>query len=82
MARAQVDLDTVDITTNLTAEATLLNDEDTLAHDRLSLVNSLVAVYKIPGGGWENPLPSESDCSTPNVQPGAIALPVGGNVQS
>jgi multidrug efflux system outer membrane protein len=81
IARAQVDAGTVDITTVLTAETTLFSDEDTLVQDRLTLVNSLVALYKALGGGWEEPVTPESITLTPAVLPGAIALPVGGNVQ-
>ncbi len=46
---------TVDITTVLQAETTLLNDEDTLVQVRLARVQALVDLYKALGGGWVEP---------------------------
>ena len=52
IARAQMGAGTVDITTVLTAEATLFNDEDILVQVRLTRVQALLNLYKALGGGW------------------------------
>ena len=55
IARAQMVAGTVDITTVLTAETTLFNDEDTLVQVRLARVQALLNLYKALGGGWVEP---------------------------
>ncbi len=84
IARAQLQAGTVDITTVLQVETTLLNDEDTLVQVRLARVQALVDLYKALGGGWVEPkgkLLRQFPGLTPGLVPGAVALPVGGNVQ-
>ncbi len=53
IARAQMAAGTVDITTVLNIEATLLNNEDTLAQVRLARFQALLGLYKSLGGGWQ-----------------------------
>ena len=75
---------TVDITTVLNAETTLFNDEDTLAQVRLARYQALLSLYKALGGGWTQPagpIPDQFPGLSPGVAAGAVALPVGGNVQ-
>jgi NodT family efflux transporter outer membrane factor (OMF) lipoprotein len=80
IARAQMAAGTVDITTVLTAEVTLFNDEDLLVQVRLARAQSLLNLYKALGGGW-----TASDQQfpglTPGMVPGGVALPVGGNLR-
>ena len=52
IARAQLDVGTVDITTLLTAQQTQLQDENTLVTIRLARFQALVALFKALGGGW------------------------------
>ncbi len=84
IARAQMQAGTVDITTVLNAETTLFNDEDTLAQVRLARYQALLSLYKARGGGWTQPagpIPDQFPGLSPGVAAGAVALPVGGNVQ-
>ena len=84
IARAQLAAGTVDITTVLTAETTLFNDEDTLAQVRLARFQALLNLYKAMGGGWTQPAGPINDQFPglePGILPGGIALPVGGNVR-
>ena len=84
IAQAQLTAGTVDITTVLTAETTLFNDEDTLVQVRLARVQALLNLYKALGGGWREPSQPVNDQFpglTPGLLPGAVALPVGGNIQ-
>jgi NodT family efflux transporter outer membrane factor (OMF) lipoprotein len=55
IARAQLAAGTVDVTTLLTAEQTLFNDQDSLAQVRLSRIEALVNLYQALGGGWTAP---------------------------
>ena len=84
IARAQLAAGTVDITTVLTAETTLFNDEDTLAQVRLARFQALLNLYKAMGGGWTQPAGPINDQFPglePGILPGGIARPVGGNVR-
>jgi len=81
IARAQLQAGTVDITTVLQAETTLLGDEDTLVQVRLARVQALVDLYKALGGGWVNsagPLQEQFPGLSPGLVPGGVALPIGG----
>jgi multidrug efflux system outer membrane protein len=51
-AEAQLRVGVVDIGTVLTAEQTLLSDENTLVNARLARLQASVALYKALGGGW------------------------------
>lgn len=82
IAKAQLQAGTVDITTVLQAETTLLGDEDTLVQVRLARVQALVDLYQALGGGWVQPagsLQRQFPGLTPGRLPGGVALPVGGN---
>jgi outer membrane protein, multidrug efflux system len=84
IARAQMQAGTVDVTTVLTAETTLLNDEDNLAQVRLARFQALLNLYKALGGGWitpSGPVQEQFPGLKPGMLPGGFALPVGGNVQ-
>jgi multidrug efflux system outer membrane protein len=84
IARAQMAAGTVDITTVLTAETTLFNDQDALAQVRLARFQALLNLYKALGGGWTQPpgpIVDQFPGLQPGVLPGGVALPVGGNVQ-
>ncbi len=81
IARAQMEAGTVDITTVLTAETTLFNDEDTLVQVRLARALALVSLYKSMGGGWQQPEGTVFPGLKPGLVPGGVALPVGGNLQ-
>ena len=84
IARAQLDAGTVDITTVLTAETTLFNDQDTLVQVRLARAQALLNLYKALGGGWtapDRPVTDQFPGLTPGIVPGGVALPVGGNVR-
>ncbi len=68
----------------LTSETTLFNDEDTLVQVRLARVQALLNLYKALGGGWrepDQPVNAQFPGLTPGLLPGAVALPIGGNVQ-
>jgi NodT family efflux transporter outer membrane factor (OMF) lipoprotein len=83
IARAQLAAGTVDVTTVLTTEETLFSDEDALVQVRLARVLALLDLYKALGGGWvqpAGPIPDQFPGLSPGFLPGAIALPVGGNV--
>lgn len=84
IARAQMAAGTVDITTVLTAETTLFNDEDTLVQVRLARAQALLNLYKALGGGWaapDRPVDQQFPGLTPGLLPGGVALPVGGNAR-
>jgi multidrug efflux system outer membrane protein len=84
IARAQMAAGTVDVTTVLTAETTLLNDEDTLEQVRLARFQALLNLYKALGGGWvqpAGPIQDQFPGLHPELVPGGVALPVGGNVE-
>jgi multidrug efflux system outer membrane protein len=81
IARAQMAAGTVDITTVLTTETTLLNNEDTLAQVRLSRADALLSLYKALGGGWQRPNEAPRPVLSPGTLGGAVALPVGGNLR-
>jgi len=84
IARAQMQAGTVDITTVLQAETTLLNDEDTLVQVRLARVQALVDLYKALGGGWVEPagsLRQQFPGLSPGLVPGGLAPPVGENAR-
>jgi NodT family efflux transporter outer membrane factor (OMF) lipoprotein len=75
IARAQMAAGTVDVTTVLTTETTLLTQEDTLAQVRLARIQALLSLYKALGGGWlidATPRPALS----PGPVPGGVALPI------
>ena len=78
IARAQLAAGTVDITTVLTAETALLNNEDALAQVRLARIQALLNLYKALGGGWQQP---EDTALSPGRLKGGVALPVGGNLE-
>lgn len=79
IARAQMAAGTVDITTVLTTETTLFNNEDTLAQVRLARAQALVGLYKALGGGWDRAFAPEQPVLSPGTLGGGVALPVGGN---
>jgi NodT family efflux transporter outer membrane factor (OMF) lipoprotein len=84
IARAQMQVGTADITTVLSTETALFNNEDALAQIRLARFQALLNLYKALGGGWERPAgPIEDQFPglRPGLLPGAVALPVGGNVE-
>lgn len=81
IARAQMAAGTVDITTVLTAETTLFNNEDTLAQVRLARALALVSLYKAMGGGWDQTTGSQPPVLSPGTLEGGVALPIGGNVR-
>jgi NodT family efflux transporter outer membrane factor (OMF) lipoprotein len=84
IARAQMAAGTVDITTVLTAETTLFNDEDTLVQVRLARAQALLNLYKALGGGWmepDRPVTDQFPGLKPGMLPGGVALPVGGNMR-
>jgi outer membrane protein TolC len=83
IARAQMVAGTVDVTTVLQSEATLLTAEDTLVQVRLTRFEALLNLYKALGGGWvapTGPLEEQFPGLHPGLVPGGLALPVGGNV--
>jgi NodT family efflux transporter outer membrane factor (OMF) lipoprotein len=80
IARAQMAAGTVDITTVLTTETTLYNDEDILAQVRLARIQALLNLYKALGGGWvqpEGPIRDQFPGLSPGLLPGGVALPIG-----
>jgi len=81
IARAQMAAGTTDITTVLTTETTLLNNEDTLAQVRLARTEALLNLYKALGGGWQRAGNDGRPGLSPGMLGGAVALPVGGNIQ-
>jgi NodT family efflux transporter outer membrane factor (OMF) lipoprotein len=81
IARAQMAAGTVDITTVLTTETTLLNNEDTLAQVHLARVQALLSLYQALGGGWQKPENDPHPGLSPGILGGAVALPVGGNLR-
>jgi outer membrane protein, multidrug efflux system len=84
IARAQMLAGTVDVTTVLQLETTLLATEDTLVQVRLTRFQALLNLYKALGGGWvapDGPIEDQFPGLQPGLVPGAVALPVGGNVQ-
>jgi len=84
IARAQMMAGTVDITTVLTSEITLFNDEDLLVQVRLARAQALLNLYKALGGGWvlpDQPFADQFPGLRPGRVPGGVSLPVGGNVR-
>ncbi|MGE0222599.1 MAG: efflux transporter outer membrane subunit [Acetobacteraceae bacterium] len=84
IARAQMEVGTVDITTVLQIESTLFNAEDNLAQVRLARFQALLNLYNSLGGGWiapTGPIVEQFPGLDPGPVAGGIALPVGGNVQ-
>jgi NodT family efflux transporter outer membrane factor (OMF) lipoprotein len=79
IANAQMLAGTVDITTVLTTETTLFNDEDTLAQVRLARIQALLNLYKALGGGWAQPDGPPQD-QFPGLSPGrlrgGVVLPI------
>jgi outer membrane protein, multidrug efflux system len=57
IARTQLEVGTVDITTLLTAQQTELTDENNLVSVRLARFQALVALFKALGGGWQQTTP-------------------------
>jgi multidrug efflux system outer membrane protein len=55
IVHAQMEAGTVDITTVLNTEATLFNDQDTLAQVRIARFLAQVSLFKAVGGGWSVP---------------------------
>jgi multidrug efflux system outer membrane protein len=83
IARAQMVAGTVDVTTVLQSELTLLTAEDTLVQVRLTRFQALLNLYKALGGGWiepTGPIEQQFPGLRPGLVPGGVALPVGGNV--
>ncbi|MFL5336741.1 MAG: TolC family protein, partial [Geminicoccaceae bacterium] len=84
IARAQLAAGTVDITTVLQAQTTLFSDQDLLVQVRLARFQALLNLYKALGGGWTQPggpIIDQFPGLSPGRLPGAIALPVGGNLR-
>ena len=84
IARAQMEVGTVDITTVLTAETTWYNDEAVLAQVRTARFLALLGLYKALGGGWTQhpgPVLDQFPGLTPGLVPGGVALPIGGNAK-
>ncbi len=82
IARAQMDVGTIDITTVLNIQTTLFTDRDVLVQVRLARAQALLNLYKALGGGWTEPPGPINDAFpglTPNMLKGGVALPVGGN---
>ena len=71
IARAQLDVGTVDITTLLTAQQTQLQDENTLVTIRLARFQALVALFKALGGGWQQTVPATAQ-PVPILNPSII----------
>jgi NodT family efflux transporter outer membrane factor (OMF) lipoprotein len=84
IARAQLEVGTVDVTTVLNTELTLYTNEDALTQIRLSRFLALLSLYRALGGGWTEPslpIPDQFPGLSPGMLPGGVALPVGGNLQ-
>lgn len=84
IARAQMQAGTVDITTVLTSETTLFNDEDILVQVRLARTQALLNLYKAIGGGWVEagqPVTEQFPGLSLGMVPGGVALPVGANAR-
>ncbi len=77
VAREQVRAGTADITSVLTAEVALFNNEDTLVQVRLSRAQSLLSLYKALGGGWMKTDADKFPGLTPGMLMGGFALPIG-----
>ena len=56
IARAQLQVGTIDIVTVLNTQTTLFGDQDTLAQVRIARFESIVSLYKALGGGWSGPV--------------------------
>jgi outer membrane protein TolC len=77
IARAQMQVGTVDITTVLTAETTLFTGLDTLAQVRLARFQALLSLYKALGGGWVEPggpVNEQFPGLSPGRLPGAVVV--------
>lgn len=84
IARVQLSVGIVDITSVLNVQNTLYNDQDTLAQTRLARFQALLNLYKALGGGWiepAGPIPDRFPGLHPSAVGGSLALPVGGNVK-
>ena len=81
IARAQMAAGTVDITTVLSIETTLLNNEDTLAQVSLARAQASIGLYKALGGGWQQTGNDTHPDLFPGMLEGGVALPVGGNIR-
>ena len=71
VSSAQLEAGTVDITSLLTAQQTLLEDENTLVTVRLARFQALVALFKALGGGWQQTVP-ETAQPVPVLNPSII----------
>ena len=71
VSTAQLQAGTVDITSLLTAQQTLLEDENTLVTVRLARFQALVALFKALGGGWQQTVP-ETAQPVPILNPSII----------
>jgi outer membrane protein, multidrug efflux system len=77
-AAAQLAAGTVDVTTVLTTETTLLNDEDLLVQIHLSRFLALLSLYRALGGGWvqpSGPILDQFPGLNPGLVPGGVAIP-------
>ena len=79
--RAKMGAGTVDITTGLTTETKLINNEDALAQVRWARAEALLSLYKALGGGWRKAGDDQHPGLSPGRLGGAFALPIGGNVR-
>ncbi|HEX3983215.1 MAG TPA: TolC family protein, partial [Acidisoma sp.] len=71
VARAQLDVGTVDITTLITSQQTQLTDENTLVTIQLARYEALVALFKALGGGWQQAEPATAQ-PVPAINPSII----------
>ncbi|WP_419758302.1 efflux transporter outer membrane subunit [Acidisoma sp.] len=71
VSTAQLQAGTVDITSLLTAQQTLLQDENTLVTVSLARFQALVALFKALGGGWQQTVP-ETAQPVPVLNPSII----------
>jgi len=84
IARAQLAVGTVDVTTVLTVETTLYTDLDLLAQARLAQFLGLLSLYQALGGGWtqpRGPIPEQFPGLRPGRIVGGISLPVGDTIR-
>jgi len=59
----------------LTAQSTVLSDRQALVQANVQLVNDIVSLYRVLGGGWEKTiqkLPNPDVSTTPPPLPGAL----------
>jgi outer membrane protein, multidrug efflux system len=77
-ARPQLAAGTVDVTTVLTTETTLLNNEHLLVQIRLSRSLALLSLYRALGDGWvqpAGPILDQFPGLKPGLTPGGVAIP-------